>query len=34
MVDLGTYKFKQLDIGKIKHEELFSEDYAKEIYEA
>ena len=33
MVDMGTYKFKYLDIGDITPAELFTYDYAEEIHE-
>ena len=32
VVDLGTYKFKDLNTGKIKPEESFTDDYVKEVY--
>ena len=34
MVDLGTYKFKDLNIGKITLEELFTNSYTEEIHES
>ena len=34
MVDLGTYIFKDLNTGKITPEELFTNAYAKEVYES
>ena len=34
MVDLGTYIFKYLNTGKIKPEELFTNDYVEEVYES
>ena len=34
MVDLGKYKFKDFNIGNIKSEELFTDAYAKEVYES
>ena len=34
MVDLGTYIFKDLNAGKIKPEELFTNSYVKEVYES
>ena len=33
MVDMGTYKFKDLDIGDITPAELFTYDYAEKIHE-
>ena len=33
MVDLGKYIFKDLNTGKIKLEEYFTEDYVEEVYE-
>ena len=33
MGNLGTYIFKYLNIGKITHEELFSNGYVEEVYE-
>ena len=32
MVDLGMYVFKDLNIGKIKPEEQFTDDYIEEVY--
>ena len=34
MVDLGTYKLKNLNAGKITHEEMFMNAYAEEIHES
>ena len=34
MVDLGAYIFKDLNIGKIKPEEPFTDTYVKELYES
>ena len=31
---MGEYIFKDLNIGKIKPEELFTNDYAEEVYES
>ena len=33
MVDLGKYELKDLNIGKITHEELFTNHYTEEINE-
>ena len=34
MVDFGTYTFKDLNIGKITPEKLFTDYYVKEVYES
>ena len=34
MVDLGTYIFKILNMGKIKPKELFTDAYTEEVYES
>ena len=34
MVDLGTCIFKDLNIGEIKPEELFTNSYVEEVYES
>ena len=34
MVDLGAYIFKDLNTGKIKMEELFTNAYTKEVYKS
>ena len=34
MVDLGKHKYKNLNIGEITPEELFTNDYFKEVYES
>ena len=34
MIYLGAYVFKDLNIGEIKPEELFTDDYVEEVYES